>query len=68
MLTLIVAQTKLSKALLAAISREMIKYGTLTISGYQLRIIGIYLDNGVDGSDILKFDYQILDFLRRDGG
>lgn len=67
MITIIVAQSKISKALLAAISHEVIKYGTLTIAGYQLRITGIYLDNGVDGSDILKFDYQILDFLKRDG-
>lgn len=67
MLTIIVAQTKLSKALLAAMSHEVIKYGTLTIAGYQLRVIGVYLDNAIDGSDVIKFDYQIVEFLKRDG-
>lgn len=64
MITITVAQTKLSKALLAAISNQVFKYSKLTISGYTLQIIGIRLANDVDGSDILEFDYQILDFLK----
>lgn len=66
MLTITVAQTKLSKALLAAISHEVIKHGTLTIAGYSLQITGIHLDNAVDGSDVITFDYQILEQFKQD--
>lgn len=67
MIILTVAPSKLSKALLAAINREVIKHGTLTIAGYQLRITGVKLDTTYDGSEVLEFDYQILEQFKRDG-
>lgn len=66
MITITVAQTKISKALLAAISHQVIKYSSLTIAGYTLRITGIHLDNAVDGSDVITFDYQVLEQFKQD--